>query len=79
MHGSNANQISARAARQASALDAFQQHILASLTANGRCAALWPHGVLFRNEEQAMRAKMVDDMIAESFTEKQQENTEAFA
>lgn len=39
---------------------AFQQHILASLTAKGRCAVLWPHGVLFRNEEQAMRAKMID-------------------
>ncbi|MEQ3637113.1 MAG: class I SAM-dependent DNA methyltransferase [Marinobacter sp.] len=39
---------------------AFQQHILASLTKRGRCAILWPHGVLFRNEEQAMRAKMVE-------------------
>jgi type I restriction enzyme M protein len=39
---------------------AFQQHILASLTARGRCAVLWPHGVLFRNEEQSMRAKMID-------------------
>lgn len=38
---------------------AFQQHILASLSDKGRCAVLWPHGVLFRNEEQAMRAKMV--------------------
>jgi type I restriction enzyme M protein len=39
---------------------AFQQHILTSLTAKGRCAVLWPHGVLFRNEEQAMRLKMVE-------------------
>ena len=39
---------------------AFQQHILTSLTAVGRCAVLWPHGVLFRNEEQAMRAKMIE-------------------
>ena len=39
---------------------AFQQHILTSLTAKGRCAVLWPHGVLFRNEEQAMRAKMIE-------------------
>ena len=39
---------------------AFQQHILASLTAKGRCAVLWPHGVLFRNEEQSMRAKMIE-------------------
>ncbi len=39
---------------------AFQQHILASLSERGRCAILWPHGVLFRNEEQAMRARMVE-------------------
>ncbi len=39
---------------------AFQQHILASLTSKGRCAVLWPHGVLFRNEEQAMRTKMIE-------------------
>jgi type I restriction enzyme M protein len=39
---------------------AFQQHILTSLTAKGRCAVLWPHGVLFRNEEQAMRLKMIE-------------------
>lgn len=39
---------------------AFQQHILASLSDRGRCAILWPHGVLFRNEEQAMRTKMVE-------------------
>ena len=39
---------------------AFQQHILASLTDKGRSAVLWPHGVLFRNEEQSMRAKMIE-------------------
>ncbi len=39
---------------------AFQQHILTSLSAKGRCAVLWPHGVLFRNEEQAMRVKMIE-------------------
>ncbi|WP_259772453.1 SAM-dependent methyltransferase [Pseudoduganella plicata] len=33
---------------------------MASLTAKGRSAALWPHGVLFRNEEQTMRAKMIE-------------------
>jgi len=38
---------------------AFQQHILASLSATGRCAVLWPHGVLFRNEEQSMRATIL--------------------
>lgn len=39
---------------------AVQQNILASLSDKGRCAILWPHGVLFRNEEQTMRAKMVE-------------------
>jgi type I restriction enzyme M protein len=39
---------------------AFQQHILASLSDKGRCAVLWPHGVLFRNEEQTMRTRMVE-------------------
>jgi type I restriction enzyme M protein len=39
---------------------AFQQHILTSLATKGRCAVLWPHGVLFRNEEQAMRAVMIE-------------------
>lgn len=38
---------------------AFWQHILASLNSKGRCAILWPHGVLFRNEEQEMRSKMI--------------------
>jgi type I restriction enzyme M protein len=40
---------------------AFFGHILASLkTKTGRCAILFPHGVLFRDEEQDMRAKLVD-------------------
>lgn len=39
---------------------AFQQHILTGLTPTGRSGVLWPHGVLFRNEEQAMRAKMIE-------------------
>ena len=39
---------------------AFLQHIIASLKPNtGRCAILFPHGVLFRNEESAMREKLV--------------------
>lgn len=44
---------------------AFFQHILASLRPRtGRCAILFPHGVLFRDEEQQMRAKLVDlDLI----------------
>lgn len=39
---------------------AFWQHIFASLTPTGRTAVLWPHGVLFRNEEQAMRVRMLE-------------------
>ncbi|MCM1188291.1 MAG: type I restriction-modification system subunit M [bacterium] len=39
---------------------AFLQHIIKSLnTRTGRCAILFPHGVLFRNEENAMREKLV--------------------
>ena len=44
---------------------AFFQHILTSLTAKGRCAILFPHGVLFRKEEQAMRAKLVEPDLVE--------------
>lgn len=40
---------------------AFFQHILASMDQrNGRCAILFPHGVLFRDEEKDMRQKLVD-------------------
>jgi type I restriction enzyme M protein len=44
---------------------AFQQHILQSLKPKtGRCAVLWPHGVLFRQEEKEMRRKLVEaDLI----------------
>ena len=39
---------------------AFFQHILASMDDNtGRCAILFPHGVLFRDEEQNMREELV--------------------
>jgi len=39
---------------------AFFQHILSSLNPNtGRCAILFPHGVLFRNEEREMRERLV--------------------
>ena len=39
---------------------AFLQHILASLdTKNGRCAILFPHGVLFRDEEKDLRTELV--------------------
>jgi type I restriction enzyme M protein len=39
---------------------AFFQHILASMNPQaGRCAILFPHGVLFRDEEKAMRERVV--------------------
>ena len=39
---------------------AFLQHIIKSLDEKtGRCAILFPHGVLFRNEERDMREKLV--------------------
>ena len=39
---------------------AFFQHILKSLDKGGRCAILFPHGVLFRKEEADMRQKLVN-------------------
>ena len=40
---------------------AFFQHILASMDKQtGRCAILFPHGVLFRDEEKEMRQKLVE-------------------
>ena len=40
---------------------AFWQHILCSLaTKTGRCAILFPHGVLFRQEEAEMRRKLIE-------------------
>ena len=40
---------------------AFFQHILTSLDpTTGRCAVLFPHGVLFRNEEAEMRRKLIE-------------------
>ena len=45
---------------------AFFQHILKSLDAKtGRCAILFPHGVLFRNEEAEMRRKLVESDLLE--------------
>lgn len=45
---------------------AFFQHILASLAPQtGRCAILFPHGVLFRDAEAAMRARLVEDDLIE--------------
>jgi type I restriction enzyme M protein len=45
---------------------AFFQHILKSLDPNsGRCAILFPHGVVFRNEEAKMRRKLVKSDLLE--------------
>jgi type I restriction enzyme M protein len=45
---------------------AFFQHILKSLDPKtGRCAILFPHGVLFRNEESEMRRKLVESDLLE--------------
>lgn len=46
---------------------AFWQHILASLDPKaGRCAVLFPHGVLFRDEEREMRKKIVAEDVVEA-------------
>jgi type I restriction enzyme M protein len=45
---------------------AFFQHIACSLKPKtGRCAILFPHGVLFRNEEREMRRKLLESDILE--------------
>lgn len=45
---------------------AFFQHILRSMDpVNGRCAILFPHGVLFRKEEAEMRRKLVESDVVE--------------
>lgn len=45
---------------------AFLQHILKSLDSKtGRCAVLFPHGVLFRDEENSMREKLVKSDLVE--------------
>jgi type I restriction enzyme M protein len=45
---------------------AFWQHIIQSLNPKtGRCAILFPHGVLFRNEEREMRRKLVEHDVIE--------------
>jgi type I restriction enzyme M protein len=45
---------------------AFFQHILKSLDPkSGRCAILFPHGVLFRKEEAEMRHKLVEADLME--------------
>jgi type I restriction enzyme M protein len=45
---------------------AFFQHIIKSLEPEtGRCAILFPHGVLFRDEERHMRSKLVEHDVVE--------------
>lgn len=45
---------------------AFWQHIIKSMKAKtGRCAILFPHGVLFRNEEAVMREQLVAHDVVE--------------
>lgn len=45
---------------------AFFQHILASMDEeNGRCAILFPHGVLFRKEEVELRKNLVESDLVE--------------
>ncbi|MBR5602953.1 MAG: SAM-dependent DNA methyltransferase [Bacteroidales bacterium] len=45
---------------------AFFQHILASMDdKTGRCAILFPHGVLGRDEEKELRAKLIDADVIE--------------
>ena len=45
---------------------AFFQHILKSMDPKtGRCAILFPHGVLFRNKEAMMRTKLIEADLLE--------------
>ncbi len=45
---------------------AFQQHIMKSLhPENGRSITLWPHGILFRDAEAAIRRKMIESDVVE--------------
>lgn len=45
---------------------AFFQHIIKSLNPiTGRCAILFPHGVLFRDEEREMRKKLIESDLVE--------------
>ena len=45
---------------------AFLQHIIASMKQDtGRCAILFPHGVLFRNEEKDMRERLIRSDLVE--------------
>lgn len=46
---------------------AFEQHILKSLDSkNGRSVVLWPHGVLFRDQEQHIRKQLIEADLIEA-------------
>ena len=46
---------------------AFLQHIIASMDSKtGRCAILFPHGVLFRDEEKEMRKKLIESDVLDA-------------
>lgn len=46
---------------------AFFQHIICSLKeTTGRCAILWPHGILFRDSEQEIRTKLIEDDLIDT-------------
>lgn len=46
---------------------AFFQHIICSLKdVSGRCAILWPHGILFRDSEEEIRTKLIEDDLIEA-------------
>lgn len=46
---------------------AFEQHILKSLDLkNGRSVVLWPHGVLFRDQEQHIRKQLIEADLIEA-------------
>jgi type I restriction enzyme M protein len=45
---------------------AFFQHIICSMKEDtGRCAILWPHGILFRDSEKEMRKKLIESDVVE--------------
>lgn len=45
---------------------AFQQHIVQSLKSKtGRCAVLWPHGILFRDDEAEVRRRLIEADLVE--------------
>lgn len=45
---------------------AFFQHIISSLKEDtGRCAILWPHGILFRDAELEMRKQLIESDVVD--------------